>query len=101
MSGFGSAENINVVELLCYVDCWSALRGSLLSFLINDQVFLLLCFISVFSTIACHVFRCSTVSACANNSSPAVMVYDEKGYCSYNLMHSLYCCARSVVSHGT
>ena len=35
--------------------CWSALRGSLLSFLINDQAFLLLCVISVFSMRVCHV----------------------------------------------
>ena len=40
----------------------------------------------------CHVFRCSTVSACAS-SYPAVTVYAAKGFCSYNCMYSLYCSA--------
>ena len=80
--------------------CWSALRGSLLSFLINDQAFLLLCVISLFSMRACHIFRCSTVRACAS-SSPAVMVAVAKESCSYSWMYSLYCTARSVVSPGT
>ncbi len=64
--------------------CWSALRGSLLSFLIKYQAFLLLCVISVFSIRVCHVFRCSTVSACAS-SSPAV-IYLVKHY----LLHLSY-----------
>ena len=71
----------------------------LVCFLINDQALLLLCVISVLSTGACHVFRCSTVSVCVS-SSPAVMVSAEKGSCSYNWMYSLYCSAWSVMHPG-
>ena len=94
----GSSRSLHISTVT--LTCRSALRGSLLSFLINDQAFVLLCVISVFSIRVCHVFHCSTVSACAS-SSPAEIVAAANGSCSYNWVHSSYCSARYVMSPGT
>ena len=75
----------------CYIDMLVCFTWFVVRFLVNDQAFLLLCVISVFSMRVCHVFRCSTVSACAS-SSPAVIVAAAKGSCSYSWVYSLLLC---------
>ena len=84
----------------CYVDMLVCFAWIVTQLLDQRPSFLAVVVISVFSLRACHIFRCSTVRACAS-SSPAVMVSAEKGSCSYSWIYSLYCSARSVVSPGT